>query len=607
MRARGNRRALVTAVAAIAAWGQNASAADPFDIYPVVRTNDPLVGGAAGSKFTFFGAPSINASGTVAFRSQASGFSLYTGLPGAIVPVALSGAQAPDLPAGTTFSIPDSRVPINAAGAVAFASSYSGTASGRGGFVHAGGASASVVLPGDPLVGHPTGGTFDSFGTNGHRVLLADNETLAYHSWTSTFPNAGRFGVWAGPSKAGMTKAALSDDPAPTLPAGVHFNSIEYPVMNPSGVLAFRASLNGPGTTFYDRDGIWSGPANDVRPVVRSDAPAPGTASKFYSFSDPSISRSGQVAFHADLDFSSPFDQSEGIWAGTAGALRLVARAGTAAPGTGGATFGYFMGDPHVNSAGTVSFASPLSGAGISTTTNGRALFTGYDASHLTLVARTGDHAPGTPDGTVYAWPSDFAHALNDLGQIAFVASLTGGDVTSANDNGLWVYDPILGTRLVVREGQTLQVAPGVTRTVSSIDMLVDAATGDGRGTSLNDRGQIAFTLGFTSGINCGVFIADIGGVLPGDLDRDGLVSAADRAALSALIATPTSAGLALGDLNADGAITALDLAVLDSNMNQTIAAWAPPVDLRSSEVPEPGAAALVTLAAAGLLRRRRR
>jgi hypothetical protein len=615
MRDRGpvrRRTLLVTATAAaVASVCWPLAAAAELTIYPVVRTGDQLPDVAPkpiGGRFVFFSAPSINAGGTVAFRSQAEGFRIYTGLPGQVAAVAPGNLGPADLPAGSTFSIPDDVIPINAGGTVAYSSSYSVPSPGTGGtgaFANPGGVLQSVVLPGDPLVGHPTGGTFGSFGTNSNPVLLADNGTIAYNAWTSTFPNAGKWGIWAGSSKAGMAKIALAGDAAPTLGPDVFFDAIDYPVLNPSGVVAFRATVTGPGTNFDNRDGVWAGAAGDVKPVVRSDTLAPGTASKFTRFGDPAIGRGGKVAFHGSLDFSEAFEQREGIWAGTAGSLSLIARAGTDAPGATGAKFGPFIDDPLINGNGTVSFSSPLSGPGVSTTTNGRGLWIGGDADSLTLVARTGDHAPGTPDGVTFAWPSDYAHALNDLGQVAFTATVDGPGVDFSNDVGLWVYDPIHGTRLVAREGQTLQVGQGATRTIDRIELLVGAATGDGRATGLNDAGQVAFAASFKEGIFGGVFVADVGGTLPGDVDANGTVNDADRALVQARLGQ--AGGYAFGDFDLDGLVTAADVGILERHFGRTLAAFSPETDLRFVPVaPEP-TALVWAAAAAALLRRGRR
>jgi hypothetical protein len=76
-------------------------------------------------------------------------------------------------------------------------------------------------------------------------------------------------------------------------------------------------------------------------------------------------------------------------------------------------------------------------------------------------------------------------------------------------------------------------VSPGVFKTISSLDLRVNASSGDGRATSLNDLGQLAFTAGFSPGIDYAVLVANLGGTLPGDANRDGLVDTSTSTAWS--------------------------------------------------------------------------
>jgi hypothetical protein len=595
------------------------SFAGDIPLVSIVRTGDP-VPGSPGVNFTFFGTPALNATGTISFRSQTSQFGVFTGTAGGVIRRIAQGSDpAPDLPTGTTFALFDENIPINSHGDVAFTSIYNPapSTSGHGAFTNTGNPFRSVILPGDPLVGHPTGGTFNSFGTNFNPVLLADNGMTAYNSWTSTFPTVASYGIWAGYTKADTIKVALSDDPAPTLGDGVFFDRVNYPVMNRAGTLAFQATVKGPATGFYDRDVIWAGTPGNVTPVVRSNSIAPGTGGlgTFSSFNQPDISATGRVAFHASLNSGAgiAFDQRDGIWQGPAdrsAALTLVARSGTVAPGTGGAKFSSFFKDPLVNSAGTVSFVDQLSGTGI-TSDNGKGLWTGLNADNLTLVARAGDAAPGTPAGTVFSWSSSFDHVLNNLGQVAFLGTLTGSGVDFSNDNGIWVYDPHAGTRLVAREGQTLQISPTVTLTLRSVGLRIGASSGDGRATSLNDNGQIAFTAGFTTGIDYAELVADIGGVRPGDANLDGVVDSKD---VTVVLANMNKAGtFASGDFNGDGLVDFSDYQLLEGNFGLKSPGLTPApagaIYLADGpgSVPEPGMPAMLVMAAGLWAGRRRR
>jgi hypothetical protein len=62
--------------------------------------------------------------------------------------------------------------------------------------------------------------------------------------------------------------------------------------------------------------------------------------------------------------------------------------------------------------------------------------------------------------------------SLNSSGQVAFSATLLGEGVTEANNKGIWA-QTLGGTlKLIVREGQTIEVAAGSMRTVASLAMV---------------------------------------------------------------------------------------------------------------------------------------
>src|SRR5262245_65285225 len=88
-------------------------------------------------------------------------------------------------------------------------------------------------------------------------------------------------------------------------------------------------------------------------------------------------------------------------------------------------------------------------------------------AGNLRTVALTGQPAPGTPGGVTYESfgalnhpQDDFDYGgavLNDAGQIAFRANLTGSGVDSTNNQGVWS-EGSGGLALVARTGSQ---APG--------------------------------------------------------------------------------------------------------------------------------------------------
>jgi hypothetical protein len=92
---------------------------------------------------------------------------------------------------------------------------------------------------------------------------------------------------------------------------------------------------------------------------------------------------------------------------------------------------------PSQNTAGQVAFLGDYADAN-DPSTGESAIFTGLPGA-LSVLARTGDHAPGTSASTFFDDLDDAA--INDLGQLAFTAGLDGPDVVVADEEGIWATD----------------------------------------------------------------------------------------------------------------------------------------------------------------------
>jgi hypothetical protein len=149
-----------------------------------------------------------------------------------------------------------------------------------------------------------------------------------------------------------------------------------------------------------------------------------------------------------------------------------------------------------------------------------------------------------------------------------------------------------------------------VALTLKSLGLRIGASSGDGRATSLNDNGQIAFTAGFTTGIDYAELVADIGGIRPGDANLVGVVDSKDFAVLMSHMDKPGD--FAAGDFNGDGLVNFEDYQLLEGNFGLRSPGLAPaPAGAiylsDASSVPEPGVGAVIAFGAVYLLRRRRR
>jgi len=198
-----------------------------------------------------------------------------------------------------------------------------------------------------------------------------------------------------------------------------------------------------------------------------------------------------------------------GIWSeGGGSGLALVIRKGDTAPGTG-VNFIDF-GKPVLNGAGQTAFSGVLTGTGV-TTLNDTGIWSEGSGS-LALVAREGSAAPGTIPGVNFASAAFTITGggipiLNGVGQTAFRTLVSGTGVSTLNDIGIWAEVDNVAT-LVVREGDVLEVSPGIFKTVSTLTFIAGTGNEDGRHSQFNDRGQLVFSALFTDSTG-GVFVAE--------------------------------------------------------------------------------------------------
>jgi hypothetical protein len=110
---------------------------------------------------------------------------------------------------------------------------------------------------------------------------------------------------------------------------------------------------------------------------------------------------------------------------------------------------------------------------------------------------------------------------------MAFYAVLGGPGVDETNDVGIWATTPD-GLTLVAREGDLMEVQPGVFRRIQALYMATGSNGEDGKSTSLNDSNDLV--LGVNTSIGSVFVKTTIPGIetLPGDRNGDGFVNAAD-------------------------------------------------------------------------------
>lgn len=307
-------------------------------------------------------------------------------------------------------------------------------------------------------------------------------------------------GLFLSDGTGGLTQIVRRGDAAPdgngTFTGA---NTLTYKLNN-AGQAAFYSGFDNTAGVPGFSPGIWQGgwephPAGNVGDdrgyfmgdglsaptrIARQNQSAPDGAGAYYFFSgDLDINDSGQSVFIANFTDASqdPLDQALLLGGGTAGHT-LLYRTGHAAP-DGNGTFGGFS-TPSINSAGQILF-----NAGLNDTNGGYSdaygMYLTDGAGGLTQLIRRGDPAP---DGNgVY---NLFSGRINDIGQVAVVASLTG--VTNGASYRLLGPDGLGGLTQIVGTGDAAPDGNGVFNSFTASTL------------AFNNAGQIGF-LGSVRGV----------------------------------------------------------------------------------------------------------
>ncbi|HEY7116727.1 MAG TPA: choice-of-anchor tandem repeat NxxGxxAF-containing protein [Tepidisphaeraceae bacterium] len=371
-----------------------------------------------------------------------------------------------------------------------------------------GGALTLVAREGDPIPNAPAGTTIADIAAE-RQLAIGPAGKTSFAAFLKG-PAANGRGIVSSDGTT-LALVAQSGTQAAGLPAGANYGTFEYGMLGTDAQanVAFFGLLQVNGATVTDAsdDAIWHGNAGNLRLVARQGDPAPGApaGTAFGNLGPPTVNANGQVAFRAELPGG-----GSGIWSErSGGTLAAVARAGEQAPGTpAGATFDYLR-DQAINDAGRTAFVGSLElNDGGVTSSNDTGIWSDGSGA-LALIAREGSQAPGTPPGAVFDLLDP--PVMNGAGRVAFRARLLSGSggITADNDLGVWAEDPNGVLSLVVREGDPFELAPGDVRTIQGVGFRDDTGPSDFPGAAYTDDYTLAFSLLFTDGTD-GVFTATL-------------------------------------------------------------------------------------------------
>jgi len=338
------------------------------------------------------------------------------------------------------------------------------------------------------------------------RASLPDinpDSMFAYMNGWPTLNNSGEIAFTAALNEFGLPSGIFRSDgattvtiarPGQSLPGGNGiFDSFGQPVaLNDAGSTAFWARIN---NIEHNREGIFLGNGVTTVPIALGNQTVPdGNGYYQQFFVAPSLNDANQVAFRARLLGVSEYGDGGGIFRGDGASITQIARDHQAAPdGNGflsqlGSNF-YLWPDsfvtPQLNNVGQVLFLTRLTDT-IGGGTDDQGLFRG-DGTSLVQIARKGQTVPGGNGIIEYIW----SPALNDAGQVAFVADLLGTSGGSADSQVLYFFDDLLGLVKVARKGDKF-----LGSTIVELSFASSGSWGE-EGSGFNERGPARIAYGF--------------------------------------------------------------------------------------------------------------
>jgi hypothetical protein len=496
------------------------------DLTSAVNVTNPPVSGPF-----FFGAPGwpvINDAGQFIFRSSfdklpsrfgpdPSGV-WRSGRNGELQSVASERGPAPGLsPTDTFFFIRESNI-LNSGEVLLSADIGSANKNKAGIWLYDINGDATLVAINETQIPGAAVGTEFVFADVTKSITNA--RELVLRGRMKSVGSAEKDAIWFGDSFSNLKPIATTGEAAPGYPIGTAFRGVGFPVLTANGRILFHAWLSlapSVDTTIYSFEN-----SSGLMPIIRDGdevAGVPsGTTLQFGTLSQIAVHNQGRMVFAANLAGTGvTANDNYALFTGeSSGDLRTVAREGQQMPGApDGVLFGEYIGDWNnlgfsINEPGDIAFWGKLEGAAPeSGITEGIWL---ENAGQLDKVALAGEHAPGLAENVRFR---EFSNGnsgnferplmLNDRGQVAFLAQLTGAEVNHFNDHGIWAQDRTGELRLIVRDSDRLEVRPGEFRTVSLIELLGEFG-GPG---SFSNQGEVVFTATFLEG-GRGVFVSTL-------------------------------------------------------------------------------------------------
>lgn len=489
-----------------------------LNVAPIHQSGQPLPPGfPANSRFGALSTVGINAPGEVAMWSVVgvSGnltISTWSWVPDDLRLLMRASDPAPGFPAGSTVGNPTFRG-ITDAGNSYFYSIIVPTPPPRSAIFRA--------THSDPVALSLGTGSVLPDRTVAGADLTAVHPSGLVLAYVSDSNGVGSQGIGSGDTYSTIFEYG---HPAPGIGGGTITDATErYSPMrlNGAGQVGLHVRLSGPSITNDTDQAIYRAtPGAGLELVAQEGVRLPGIPVG-WNFRNPvwngraaHLDSAGNVTFMGDIGrVGLPLDDTiaDAVWtgqAGDSGNLRVVMQTGEAVSGHTGLTWnsGPWDADLCVNGPGTIAFAAVTRNA--DSTVNPRSLWLDQGGT-LTEVFSMGGTLPGAPAGAVGLDSVGWGWGLGTNNDLLIHGALTGGPFGTGRGDAMWYRAPDGNVSLVLIEGGTLEVSPGVFKTIAGFDstLMYDDnsgargyGVGDGSLAAFTDTGYFVFRAEFTDG-----------------------------------------------------------------------------------------------------------
>lgn len=473
---------------------------------PLVMSGQSAPGSSPGTVYISFGVPLLNNSRQIAFTATLSGADvtplnrngIWSGRD-ALTLLTRGGEIAPEL--GRSFYVFD-LLQLNNQGHVAYrASGYSLFTPDEAILTNRSGSLEVVASTGAPVPGVDAGIVIERFGDNNTLVFNSSGDIAFTADTTPANSNGIKVsGIWK--DRGGVQSlVARSWDVAADSYWPDRYERPYVATINERGEVAFSAPVSNRSglRMFAERDGV----VKQLPADYSQATPVRLSVDEFgYSTYTSDYGRPKEVELKTDRDNFRPLASSEHDFPDYR--FSMYSSMGDHAE--------KIISFNQYSAAGKLGFVATL--AHVSTRAanadevlyslgaSRQRLYTEF-GGEMSLVATSGDHAPGTPEGVVFYL---FNAGFNRDGRAALTATLRGDGVHDGNNLGLWVQSDAGELELIARVGDAFEVHAGDVRYISSLAFAGGSKYASGQSGGFNDAGDVLFRATFTDG-SSGIFL----------------------------------------------------------------------------------------------------